>query len=188
MVELERYNPLLGDPDTFFAQNMGLAYFFANRYANKLIRYGLTDEDTLQIVLEAMWSAYCTFDGRAEYSTYAGRTVLYRMRSLLRDLNTPKRRGQQTDLSLDYVWEGEDGSELDNEALVSVDNVYEDLESVMFLVGFLEYLDDTDRFVVRLKLKCVSQKDIASILHISQVTVGRRLRKIRNAWNEFQRA
>lgn len=152
-----------------FNANMDLAYFILHKY---FPWYG-NDEDAKQICLIGLWKASEKFnpDKGYEFSTFASRVIMNRMRAFLRD---ERKRNKIKYVDNIAYFEGEQFDVIEripdkNTGDVSLGFCFKELS---------EKLNERETQVLQMKIKGYNQVEIAKMLNTSQPTVARCLQRI----------
>lgn len=159
-----------------FQANQNLAYHILSKYYPTYVQ----DEDLKQDALLGLWQACLTFEeGKAKFSTYAGKCITNSIRITLRHRN----KVPET-LSLDQPMGGGDNSLL-SEVIEDTSSSIDD--GIICFKEFWKTLTNLERYCVQMRLKGYSQVDIAKKLGVTRSYVNQILREMRENYNEFRR-
>lgn len=165
-------------PDQLFENNIGLVYYVAKRYASIYLENPNIRDDMIQEGFLALWRACQLFDESKgnSFSTYA--TTSIRNKMVCFAVRYLKR--QSTLVSL------EDPINTDEkEPLVYKDIIADEQSDVQDIIthdqifNIAEQLGETAKSVLLKLIEGCTQDEIAKIVGISQPTVSRTIKKIR---------
>lgn len=192
--------------EKFILDNIKLCGFTIHRYGLYKISNRASLEDIYQESIYALITAVDRFDNSKgfSFSTYAISCIkLYLLTYIKLDtVIRPKRVNKSKDrkqgyeeppgvISLDQTIKSKENEQCNKE---HVDNIIDDkatdqldsvLDKLVISQFFTTYLNNQDIKMLELKLKSFSQQDIAKILGISQPTVSKNLKKIKNKYHKF---
>lgn len=164
------------EQEQLFYKNLEFAYFILWKYYPTYVQ----DEDLKQDALLGLWQACLTFEeGKAKFSTYAGKCITNSIRiTLLHRNKVPKT------VSLDQPMGGGDNSLL-SEVIEDTGSSIDD--GIICFKEFWKTLTDLERYCVQMRLKGYSQVDISKKLGVTRSYVNQILRDMRENYNEFRR-
>lgn len=166
----------LGDPNEFITKNNGLVWFVVNKYKVWWKGFGYEMEDIHAIALLGLFKAYLTYvEDKGRISTYATICMINEIRHFLRGMkHYPK-----TFYSFDT-----DGEDSPKEALVNPSFLISPVEESTFeLRDYIARLPVNDRKVLHAYHLGGNQEGAARILKMSQVSVSRKMRRIRKEYH-----
>lgn len=159
-----------------FQDNQNLAYHILSKYYPTYMQ----NEDKRQEALIGLWQACLTFEeGKAKFSTYAGKCIINSIRITLRQWN----KVPET-LSLDQPLGGEDNSLL-FEVIEDPTSAIDD--GLICFKEFWKTLTNLERRCVQLRLEGNSQADIARMLGVTRSYINQVLRDMRENYQEFRK-
>lgn len=192
--------------EKFILDNIKLCGFTIHKYGLYKISNRASLEDIYQESIYALITAVDRFDESKgfSFSTYAISCIklclltYIKLDTVIRPKRISKSKNRKQGyeeppsvISLDQTIKSRENEQCNKE---HVDNIIDDkatdqldsvLDKLVISQFFTTYLNNQDIKMLELKLKLFSQQDIAKILGISQPTVSKNLKKIKNRYHKF---
>lgn len=166
-----KYNPLLGDQNTFFEQNKNLVPFMYKRFRNTLTAEGIEKEDALQEGYLAMCKAYETYNGKSKPGTYMLNCIRHRFLDLLHAARRESRKIYKRTMSMEKTVGV--GEELTLHDVVGQQENYLAAECKAFLD------DEVNKQIIDMLSDGLNQVEISKKVGMHKQTIIKRVHKIK---------
>lgn len=164
------------DREKLLMDNQGLVYYVLRRQFPTLAN----DEDIAQAGMIGLWRACELFDKeKGKFSTFAIYWIRVKILHELRD----RKRYHRVPICLLDAPITEDGTCCIGDLVE--DKTFDPACSGIFLKEYLKGLGELEQQIITGKLQGLHQHEIAAIAGISQASVSRTLRKIKEGWQRL---